>query len=179
MTRVWSLERQPGDGCTGETSMILSDEDVLSNLSADEDGGDSEATSLIHLDDDFCGPPILPEIPLCSPLKRKQFLASCSPNKIASPPGSSRIASCDSGTVLTSCKQKLVEYCLPKRSKSLTFPTDSAHTKVSVKSDEALPTKATKEPANSLAASLFPTEMKDEHNYTKRHQTMHCHGWLY
>ena len=151
-----SLERQPGDGCTGETSTIWSDEDVLSNLSADEDGGDLEATSLIHLDDDFCGPPILPEIPLCSPLKRKQFLASCSPNKVASSPGNSRISNCESGTVLTSCKQKLVEYRLPKRSKSLTFPTDSAHTKVSVKSDEALLAKATKEPANPLATSLFP-----------------------
>lgn len=151
-----SLDRQPGDGCVDETSMAWSDEDVLSNLSAEEDGGDLETTSSIQLDEDFCGPPMLPEIPLCSPLKRKQFLASCSPNKLVSPPGSSKITSCDSGMVLTSCKQKLVDYRLPKRSRSLTFPTENAHTQTPVKSDEGLTAKTAEEPASPIATSLFP-----------------------
>ena len=89
-----SLERQPGDGCVDETSVTWSDEDVLSNLSAEEDEG---ATSSIHLDDDLCDTPILPEIPLLSPLKRKQFLASCSHSKISSLPGNAKVTSCDSG----------------------------------------------------------------------------------
>ena len=150
-----SLERQPGDGCVDETSVAWSDEDILSNLSAEEDGDELDTTSLIQLDDDLYGPPILPEIPLFSPLKRKQFLASCSPSKLASPPGSSKLTSCDSGG---SCKQKLVDYRLPKRSQSLTFPTDNTHKQVPVKSDEGLTAKTTTtiEPCNPLSSSLFP-----------------------
>ena len=146
-----SLERQPGDGCVDETSVTWSDEDVLSNLSAEEDVGDLD-TSSIQLDDDLYGPPILPEIPLLSPLKRKQFLASCSPSKLASPPGSSKV---DSGG---SCKQKQVAYRLPKRSQSLTFPADNTHKQVLVKSDEGLTatTATTMEPSNPLSSSLFP-----------------------
>ena len=146
-----SLERQPGDGCIDETSVTWSDEDVLSNLSAEEDEG---ATSSIHLDDDLCDTPILPEIPLLSPLKRKQFLASCSPSKISSPPGNAKVTSCDSG----GRKEKLVEYRLPKRSQSLTFPTDNTHKEVPVKSDEGLTAKTTirMEPASPLSSSLFP-----------------------
>ena len=150
-----SLERQPGDGCVDETSVTWSDEDVLSNLSAEEDGGEFDTTSSIQLDDDLYGPPILPEIPLLSPLKRKQFLASCSPSKLASPPGSSKFTSGNSGG---SCKQKLVDYRLPKRSQSLTFPTDNAHKQVLVKSDEGLSptTTTTMEPSSPLSSSLFP-----------------------
>ena len=149
-----SLERQPGDGCVDETSVAWSDEDILSNLSAEEDEGDLEATSLIRLDDDLNGTPILPEIPLLSPLKRKQFLASCSPSKISSPPGNAKVTSCDSG----GRKEKLVDYRLPKRSQSLTFPTDSTPKQVPVKSDEGLTAKTTirMEPASPLSSSLFP-----------------------
>ena len=150
-----SMERQPGDGCVDETSVTWSDEDILSNLSAEEDGDDL-GTSSIHLDDDLCDAPILPEIPLCSPLKRKQYLASCTPSKLASSPGSSKVTSHEA---LAGCKIKLlVDHRLPKRSQSLTFPADNAHgSTVPLQSDEFLVAKATeKEAISPLATSLFP-----------------------
>lgn len=152
-----SMERQPGDGCVDETSVAWSDDDILSNLSAEEDGDDLGTTSSIQLDDDLCDPPILPEIPLCSPLKRIQFLASCSPSKLASPIRSSKVTSHE---VLRSCKKNLlIDHQLPKRSQSLTFPTDDVHTPtaVSLQSDKYPAVKATEKEATSpLANSLFP-----------------------
>ena len=58
--------------------------------------------------------------------------------------------------MLTSDKEKLVDYRLPKRSQSLTFPTDKTHMQGPVKSDEGLAAKMTKEPTSPLATSLFP-----------------------
>jgi len=165
---VSSLERQPGDGCVDTWSDV---DDVLSSLSAEEDGEeDLDSTSSIQLDCEHSfsyEPPILPEIPLCSPLKRKQFLASCSPSKAAgAADGYKPVPVSDSTKTLMNYKRKLsVAYRLPKRSQSLTFPIDAVQASP-IASDEHLIEKPITAPvrkpaialtANSLFANVPPT----------------------
>ena len=166
---VSSLERQPGDGCVEGDTWSDAD-DVLSSLSAEEDGEEVDNTSLVQLDCEHSfsyEPPILPEIPLCSPLKRRQFLASCSPSKLAgAADGYKPIPVSDSTKTLVSCKRKLsVTYRLPKRSQSLTFPIDAVQASPAA-SDEHLTEKPITAPvkkpavtltANSLFANVPPT----------------------
>ena len=156
---VSSLERQPGDGCVNEGDTWSDIDDVLSSLSAEEDGDeDIASTSLIQLDSEHTfsyEPTILPEIPLCSPLKRKQFLASCSPSKLAGvADGCKPVPVSDSTKTLMSCKRKLsVSYRLPKRSQSLTFPIDAVQASPAA-SDEHLTEKPITVPAKKPTVAL-------------------------
>ena len=166
---VSSLERQPGEGCIDEGDTWSDVDDVLSSLSAEEDGEeDVDSTSVIQLDTEhnfsYEPPAILPEIPLCSPHKRRQFLASCSPSKLADAAnGYKPIPVSDSTKTLGSCKRKLsVNYRLPKRSQSLTFPINAVQASPTV-SDERLTEKPITAPvrkpltSNSLFANVTPT----------------------